>query len=36
MVDINWRLKVVFKNGRCSFFDNISDWKNLIVEENTE
>ena len=36
MVDINCRLKVVFKNGRSSFFDNISDLKNLIVEENTE
>ena len=36
MVDINCRLKVFFKNGRSSFFDNISDLKNLIVEENTE
>ena len=36
MVDINCRLKVVFKNDRSSFFDNISDLKNLIVEENTE
>ena len=36
MVDINCRLKVVFKNGRSSFLDNISDLKNLIVEENTE
>ena len=36
MVNINWRLKVVFKNGRSSFFHNISDLKNLIVEESTE
>ena len=36
MVDINCRLKVIFKNGCSSFFDNISDLKNLIVEENTE
>ena len=36
MVDINCRLKVVSKNGRSSFFDNISDLKNLIVEESTE
>ena len=35
MVDINYQLKVVFKNGRSSFFD-ISDLKNLIVKENTE
>ena len=35
MVDINCQLKVVFKNGRSSFFD-ISDLKNLIVKENTE
>ena len=34
MVDINCRLKVFFKNGRSSFFDNISDLKNSIVEEN--
>ena len=26
----------IFRNGRGSFFDNISDMKNLIVEENTE
>ena len=36
MIDINCRLKVFFKNGRSSFFDNISDLKNLIFEENTE
>ena len=36
MVDINCRLKVLFKNGRGSFLGNISDLKNLIVEENTE
>ena len=36
MVDINCQLKVFFKNGRSSFFDNIFDLKNLIVEENTE
>ena len=36
MVDINCRLKVVFKNGRSSFFGNISDLKKLIVEENAE
>ena len=36
MVNINCRLKVFFKNGRSNFFDNISDLKNLIVEENTE
>ena len=35
MVDINIRLKVFSKNGRSSFCD-ISDLKNLIVEENTE
>ena len=36
MVDINCRLKVFFKNGCSSFFDNIFDLKNLIVEKNTE
>ena len=36
MADINCRLKVVFKNGRSSFFGNISDLKILIVEENAE
>ena len=36
MVDINCRLKVFFENGRSSFFDNISNLKNLIVEENTQ
>ena len=36
MVDISCQLKVLFKNDRSSFFDNISDLKNLIVEENTE
>ena len=35
MVDINCQLKVFFKNGRSNFFD-ISDLKNLLVEENTE
>ena len=35
MVDINCQLKVFFKNG-SNFFENISDLKNLIVEENTE
>ena len=34
MVDINCRLKVFFKSCRSSFFGNISDLKNLIVEEN--
>ena len=34
MVDNNCRLKVSLKNGRSSFFDNISDLKNLIVKEN--
>ena len=33
MVESNCRLEVIFKNGRTSFFDNISDFKNLIVEE---
>ena len=36
MADINCRLKVFFKNCRSSFFDNISDLKNLILEENTK
>ena len=36
MVDINCRLKVFFENGHNSFFDNISNLKNLIAEENTE
>ena len=36
MVDIYCWLKVFFKNGRGSFFDNISDLKNLVVEENAE
>ena len=36
MVDINCRLKVFFKNGHSSFFDNISNLKILIVKENTE
>ena len=35
MVDINCQLKVFFKNG-SNFFENTSDLKNLIVEENTE
>ena len=35
MVDINCQLKVFFKIG-SNFFENISDLKNLIVEENTE
>ena len=35
-VDINCRLKVFFENGHNSFFDNISNLKNLIAEENTE
>ena len=34
MVDINRRL--FFENGRNSFFENISDLKSLIVEENAE
>ena len=36
MVDINCRLKVFFRNGCSSFFGNISDLKNLILEENTQ
>ena len=36
MVDINCRLKVFFKNGDSSFFDNISNLKILIVKENAE
>lgn len=32
--DINCRLEIFLKNDRSSFFDNISDWKNLIVKEN--
>ena len=36
MVDINCRLKMFFKNGHSSFFDNVSDLKNVIVEENAE
>ena len=36
MADINCQLKVFFKNGGNSFFGNISDLKNVIVEENTE
>ena len=35
VVDINCQLKVFFKNS-SNFFENISDLKNLIVEENTE
>ena len=33
MVDINCQLKVVFKNGQSSFFDNISDLKNFVVKK---
>ena len=36
MIDINCRLKEFFKNCRSSFFDNVSDLKNLIVEENAQ
>ena len=36
MADINCQLKVFFKSCRNSFFDNISDLKNLIVKDNTE
>ena len=36
MPDINCQLEVPFKNGGSSFFGNISDLKNVIVEENTE
>ena len=36
MIDITYRLKVFFRNGCSSFFDNISDLQNSIAEENTE
>ena len=36
MADINRQLKLSFRNSRGSFFDNISDLKNLISKENTE
>lgn len=36
MADINCQLKLSFRNSRGSFFDNISDLKNLISKENTE
>ena len=36
MLDIKCQLKDFLKNGGGSFFDNISDLKNLIAEKNTK